>query len=87
MHIELYKSDPKFIIDLLHRTHLMRIIPNLQNATEHPECDEFVLCELDMDGVQELVGQLSFETNHNSEKNVRERACDIADSIEVQIRR
>ena len=85
MMIELYKEDQEFIIGLLNRTHLMGIIKNIRLATVHPECDEFILCELTTYDAEELVGQLSFEANHNRKKRVSCRASDIADSIEAQL--
>lgn len=85
MMIELFEEDRDFIIGLLHNTHLAGIIKNLRQATRHPECDEYVICKLNLSDMEDLAGQLSFEANHNRKKRVAERACDIADSIENQI--
>lgn len=52
----------------------------------HPECDEFVTVELTKYYAEELAGQLSFEANHNRNKNTSERACEIAESVEIQLR-
>lgn len=51
----------------------------------HPECDEFIVCELNSNDVKELAGQLSFEANHNRNKRIAERADDLADCIETQL--
>lgn len=85
MMIELYKADQEFLIDILHHSHLRGIIKNIQQAVAHPECNEFILCELKQNDVEELVGQLSFEANHNRSKRIAQWADDIADFLETQL--
>jgi hypothetical protein len=87
MLFEIWKSDKQFIINLLKRTHLRGMISSIQEAETSSECDEFVVFELSKLDAEELVGQLSFEANHNKNKSTAARACDIADSIEIQLRR
>jgi len=84
MLLELYEDDRDFIIGLLRNTHLMGLRKNFREAMTNPECNEMILCELSQTDAEELVGQLSFEANHNRRKSVSERADSIADSIEAQ---
>ena len=83
--IELHKNDQEFLIGLLYQTHLRGIIKNIQQAKPHPECDEYILFELERNDVKELAGQLSFESNHSRSKRITQWAGDIADSIESQL--
>lgn len=85
MMLELHKDDQQFLVDLLYQTHLREIIKNIQQAKPHPECDEYILCELERYAVEELAGQLSFEANHNRSKRIAQWAGDIVDSIELQL--
>ena len=85
MIIEVWKSDQAFLLKLLKRTHLSRIIYNIQSAEISTECDEFVLFKLTKRDAEELTGQLSFEANHSRSENTSVRACSIAESIEVQL--
>lgn len=87
MLFEIWKADKQFIVNLLKRTHLSGIINNIRAAEVSSECDEFVIFELSKHDAEELVGQLSFEANHNKNKSAAARACDIAESIEIQLRR
>lgn len=85
MIFELYKEDQYFMIDLLHHTHLTGLIKNIRRAKISQECDEFILCKLALNDAEELVGQLSFEANHNMNKRVAQRSSEIADNIESQL--
>lgn len=86
MQVELYKEDISFIADVLRWAPLKPIMRKLEENTLSPECDEFVYCELTKEELDELVGYLSLEANHNKKRKVTDRTCDIADYLEVQIR-
>ena len=85
MWVELHENDEQFLIKLLEKTHLKDLIKNIEKATPHPDCDEFIVFELSVHEAEELVGQLSFEANHTRSNNKFERACAIADSIETHL--
>jgi hypothetical protein len=85
MHLELYASDSEFLIKLLDKTHLMRLIETIRQANTHPEHKDFILWELDQSDAQELLGQLAFEANHCRSKSKAMRINDIADQVENQI--
>ena len=85
MMIELHKEDQEFLVDILRHTHLRGIIKNIGQTMPHPECDEYILCELEPNDVEELTGQLSFEANHNRSKRIARWADEIADSLESQL--
>ena len=87
MKIELSANDQEFIIDLFQkRQFLQSVIKNLvESSTTHPDSDEYLECELSKDELKELVGELSYEANHNRSKIISEHACEAADSLEAQL--
>ena len=86
MKIELSLFDQKFAISLLQNTSVRRILERLKLlSTVHPDNEDYIECELTIREVEELVGELSYEANHNRKKRVAEQACDIADSLENQL--
>lgn len=87
MKIELYIHEKEFIIRLLRNTSVQRILDKLQkSSTVHPDNEEFVECELTTSEVNELVGELSYEVNHNRKRHVAEQANEIAEALESQMR-
>jgi chorismate-pyruvate lyase len=86
MKIELSAYDKEFVINLLQNTSVQRILDHLQSSsTVHPENEDFIECELKIDELGELIGELSYEANHNRKKLVAKQACDIAESLENQL--
>lgn len=87
MRVELSVYDQQFIIDLFKKSRFLKAIINklAQTSIEHPDSDEYLECELTKYELQELVGELSYEANHNQSKRISEQACEAADSLEVQI--
>ena len=86
MKIELSEYEKNFIIKILENTSVQRILNHLKtSSTLHPENEDFIECELVIDEVEELIGELSYEANHNRKKWVAQQACDIADGLENQL--
>ena len=87
MHIELAVYHQKFIIDLFRGYRLVaEIIKKLsQSSTMHPDNDEYIECEVGRDSLEDLVGELSYEANHNRSKIISEQACEAAESLELYL--
>lgn len=80
-------DDKDFVIELLQETSVERIVDTLQSSsTVHPDNEHYIECELTIRELEELVGELSYEANHNRKKRVANQACDIAESLENQLR-
>jgi len=87
MIIELSVDEKEFIIKLLQHTSVQRTLDHLQSSsTIHPDHKDFIECELTINELEDLVGELSYEANHNRKKSIAMQACDIADSLENQLR-
>ena len=87
MKVELSVYNQQFIINLFQKHSLLESIIKkmVQSSVEHPDSDEYIECELTKAELKELVGELSYEANHNRSKRISEHACEAADSLEVQI--
>lgn len=86
MQIELSAYDKEFIIKILQNTSVQRILEHLQSSsTIHPDNEDFIECELEIGEVEELIGELSYEANHNRKKWISQQACDIAEGLEHQL--
>jgi hypothetical protein len=87
MIIELSADEKEFIIKLLQKTSVQRILDRLQSSsTVHPDHKDFIECELTISELEGLIGELSYEANHNRKKSISMQACDIADGLEHQLR-
>lgn len=86
MQIEYHKDDVSFIADVMSWAPLNHIIKKLKNGSISSECDEYMLCELKKNELEELIGWLCHEANHNKNKHIAERIGEIADDLEVQSR-
>jgi len=86
MFIEISLEAKEFLMVWLPKTYLKGLEKKFKHATVHPECDEYIECEFTRHEVEEMVGELSYEANHNRSKRVASLACDIADSLEMQWR-
>lgn len=84
--IELSLYEKEFIIKLLQHTTVQRVVDHLQSSsTIHPDNEDFIECELAVHEVEALIGELSYEANHNRKKWVAQQACDIADGLENEL--
>ena len=85
MKIEMSLDDQEFVVNLLQHTSVQRIVERLQSSSMvHPENDDYIEFELKLDECEELIGELSYEANHNRKKHVAHQACEIAESLESQ---
>jgi hypothetical protein len=86
MKIELSAYEREFIISLLKKTSVDRIVNRLKSSySVHPDHPDYIEFELTIHELEELVGELSYEANHNKKKQVANLACEIADSLESQL--
>lgn len=86
MKIELSSDEREFIIKILQHTSVQRILERLQSSsTMHPDNNDFIECELAINEVDELIGELSYEANHNRKRLIAQQAGDIADGLENQL--
>lgn len=85
MQIEYHKDDIDFIADVMHWAPIDNIVEKLRKGFISAECDEYMWCELTKQELEEFVGYLCLEANHNNKKRVAERMGEIADSFEAQL--
>lgn len=86
MKIELSTSEKDFVIGLLQQTTVQRVLDKLKSSsTPHPDNREYIECELTISEVEDLIGELSYEANHNRKKQIAADACDIAECLEGQL--
>lgn len=86
MKIELSAYEKEFVIDLLQHTTAQRVLDKLESSsTPHPDNADYIECELTIPELEDLVGELSYEANHNRKKRVAAEACDIAECLENQL--
>ena len=45
----------------------------------------YIECELTISELEEFVGELSYEANHNKKKQIANQVCKIADCLENQL--
>lgn len=86
MKIELSAYEKEFVVSLLEHTSVRRILDKLKSSsTVHPDNEDYIECEVTIRELEDLVGELSYEANHNRKKQVSSQACEIADSLENQL--
>ena len=86
MNIELSAYEKDFVIELLQHTTVQSILDQLMSsATPHPDNEDYIECELTIPEIEDLIGELSYEANHNRKKWVAAEACDIAECLEHQL--
>ena len=86
MKIELSAHDKDFVIDLLQQTTVQRVLDKLASSSiPNPDNEDYIECELTLSELEALVGELSYEANHNRKKQVAAVACDIAECLEQQL--
>ena len=79
--IELYSDDRDFIVDLIYYGLQETVLKKLKRA--RPNKHGIITCVVDEYALGDMIGYLSLEANHNKKKSVQERACDIADTLEL----
>jgi hypothetical protein len=78
--IKLYADERDFIIDVIKYALLDELLSKLKNAK--PDRDNMVTIALDSYDLEQLIGNLSLEANHNKKRLIQEIACDLADKLE-----
>ena len=87
MKIEMSNDEEEFVVNLLQQTSVQRIVERLQSSsTVHPENEDYIEFELTINECEEIIGELSYEANHNRKKHVSNQAYEIAESLESQWR-
>ena len=84
--VELSAYDKEFVVNLLQKTSVQRVLEKLQSSsTVHPDNEDYIECELTIYELEDLIGELSYEANHNRKKQIAKQSCDIADHLESQL--
>lgn len=78
-------DEKEFVVNLLQRTTVFHIVKRMQSSsTVHPENEDYIEFELTLTECEALIGELSYEANHNRKKHVSYQAFEIAESLESQ---
>ena len=86
--IELYTEERNFIIELLEYALLDGLINKLKKAKSNK--NNFVTVSLDDFDLEQLIGNLSLEANHNKKRSIQDAAYKLAERFEAyefQLRR
>lgn len=86
MQVEYHRDDVDFIAHVIRWAPVSHIVKKLRNGVISSECDEYFWCELTRQELEDLVGYLCYEANHNNRKKVAERVGELVDGFEVQLR-
>ncbi len=79
--IEFYTDERDFIIDLLEYALLNDLTNKLKKAK--PNKNNIVTVSLDSFDLEQLIGNLSLEANHNEKRLIQEAACELAERLET----
>jgi len=66
--IELSIDEQTFLLKWLPKTylsHMYNYVEIIEQAATHPECDQYIIFEIPARHVEALIGELSYEANHN----------------------
>jgi hypothetical protein len=88
INVELNANERDFIIDLIEYALLDDLIRKLKRAK--PNKENIINVRLDGYDLEQLIGNLSLEANHNKKRSIQESACEIAEmleSYELQLKR
>lgn len=80
INVELYTDDRDFIV-----THIKYALSdNLLNKIKRarPNKENVISVQLDDFDLEQLIGNLSLEANHNKKRSIQELACEIAEKLE-----
>lgn len=86
--VEMYADQRDFIVDLIEYALLDDLINKLRRAK--PNKENIINIRLDDYDLEQLIGNLSLEANHNKRRSIQERACEVAEMLETyefQLRR
>lgn len=80
INIELYTDERDFIVEHLEYALLDDLLNKLKKAK--PNRDNTINLRLDDYDLEQLIGNLSLEANHNKKRSIQELACDLAEKLE-----
>jgi len=78
--VEFYTDERDFIIDTIYYALLDDLLNKLKNAI--PNKQGILSVSLDSFDLEQLIGNLSLEANHNKKRAVQDMACEIAERLE-----
>lgn len=79
--VEMYADERDFIIGLIEYALLDDLINKLKRAK--PNKENIINIRLGDYDLEQLIGNLSLEANHNKKRLVQERACEVAEMLET----
>lgn len=80
INVELYTDERDFIVKHLEYALLEGLLNKLKRAK--PNRDNIINIRLDDYDLEQLIGNLSLEANHNKKRSIQELACDMAEKLE-----
>lgn len=81
INVELYIDERDFVIDLLEYALLDNLLKKLKRAK--PNRENIINVPLDSYDLEQLIGNLSLEANHNKTRLIQESACELAEKLEL----
>jgi hypothetical protein len=88
IHVELYTDERDFIVELLEYALLDDLLNKLKRAK--PNRENIINISLGDFDLEQLIGNLSLEANHNKKRSIQELAYELAEklaSYEFQLKR
>lgn len=80
IHVELYSDERDFIVELIEYALLDDLLNKLKQAKPNRKnIINICLSEYDL---EQLIGNLSLEANHNKKRSTQEFACEMAEKLE-----
>jgi hypothetical protein len=81
VNVELHIDEINFIVELLEYVLLDDLLHKLKRVK--PNNHNFVNICLDDYDLEQLIGNLSLEANHNKKRSIQEFACELAERLEL----
>jgi len=81
INVELYADERDFIVDLLEYALLDNLLNKLKQAKSNKE-NIINIC-LNSYDLEQLIGNLSLEANHNKKRLIQESAYEMAEKLEL----
>jgi hypothetical protein len=78
--VEFYPDERDFIIELIEYALLDKLSKKIRRAK--PNKENIVKIRLDRYDLDQLIGNLSLEANHNKKRSIQELAGEMADKLE-----
>jgi len=79
--VEFFDDERNFILDLIAYTLQDDVLDKFKNAK--PNKKGILKISLGLYDIEDLIGNLSFEANHNEKPSIQKKACDVADMLEI----